>query len=366
MKQMNLLPLDTLFFRDSLPFDTNSESHELAGIFPPYPHTVVGAIRGHYARALGWNGSGAWEPSLYDKLGNRDDLGPLNFAGPFILRDKEVLVPLPLNLVGYTENDEFKIHTSLVPGKAVVTDIGTVRLPEFAIDPPKGKKLETSTRHWVLLKELLVWLKSGKRNELSSLVHSKNLWAKEPRVGLARENRMAKEGHLYSATHIRMAHNTGLVMLVHGLTDVIGKSNLLTLGGESRQAKLEMLRPEFSVDETTVSETFTPDTNKHLVLVALTPLHLSKSIIFDSSITIDDSDLSVISVCTDRLQRIGGWDSVKRQPEKQVSIYPAGTVMYLESKNINKQLPRFCKIGERTKFGYGFCALGTLERTEKK
>jgi len=366
MKQINLLPLDTLFFRDSLPFDTNSESHELSGMFPPYPHTVVGAIRGHYARASGWDGLGAWEPKLYDKLGNRDDLGPLNFAGPFILRDKEVLVPLPLNLVGCTEKDQFKIQTTLVPGKAVVTDIGTVRLPAFAKIGVEGKKLETSTSHWVLLKELLAWLKSGRLNELSSLVHQKKLWAKEPRVGLARENRMAKEGHLYSATHIRMAHNTGLVMLVHGLTDVIGKSNLLTLGGESRQAKLEMLRPEFSIDETTVSETFTPDSNKHLVLVALTPLHLNRSIVSDSSITIDGTEIPVITVCTDRLQRIGGWDSVKRQPEKQVSVYPAGTVMYLESKNINKQLPRFFKVGERTKFGYGFCALGTLERTEKK
>ena len=54
-------PLDTLFFRDGRPYHQGELSQAgVASLFPPFPSTLVGAIRAACARALGWT-SGNWE-----------------------------------------------------------------------------------------------------------------------------------------------------------------------------------------------------------------------------------------------------------------------------------------------------------------
>jgi len=356
VKQINLLPIDTLFFRDSLPFDTNSESHELAGMFPPFPHTVVGALRGYYARELGWKGDESWKPHICEKLGDRADLGPTDFTGPFLHKNGELLVPMPLNVVGKTEGDSFVPRTLLVPGATVLTDQGKVCLPDFneRKDPKKepDEVWETTQKHWLQLKDFLKFIEAGNLDHVQHSVSNKKLWRAEPRVGLQRENRKAKEGHLYSATHVRLHQNIGLSMLVKGTPQIIGAHKNMTLGGESRQASLQMTDVAIPLTKTVQTQT-----SKNACFVALTPLDMGDSLKAGMDLPLGNGQTAkVICVCTEKLQRIGGWNSVARQPEEQVSVYPAGTVIYVSLEG--SEVPGFVNLGRRTGFGYGFCAFG--------
>ena len=51
-KTLRLTAFDTLFFRESRPFDAIGGS-ELASVFPPPPRTVLGAVRSAIGDALG-------------------------------------------------------------------------------------------------------------------------------------------------------------------------------------------------------------------------------------------------------------------------------------------------------------------------
>ena len=51
-KTLRFIAIDTLFFRESRPFETFG-GIELASLFPPPPRTVAGAIRSAIGEALG-------------------------------------------------------------------------------------------------------------------------------------------------------------------------------------------------------------------------------------------------------------------------------------------------------------------------
>ena len=109
MTMLVLHPLDTLFFRDGRPYNQDDPGQaEAASVFPPHPPTVVGAVRAALARAMGWP-SKTWDKT---KLGDGVDwqagdgaLGPLSFAGPYVLRNGEPLFPAPLCLVQGKDRD---------------------------------------------------------------------------------------------------------------------------------------------------------------------------------------------------------------------------------------------------------------------
>ena len=87
MTTLVLHPLDTFFFRDGRPYNQDDPGQvEAASLFPPYPPTVVGAVRAAAARAMGWPGS-AWDTAALgdgvDWQAGDEPLGPLRFSGPY-------------------------------------------------------------------------------------------------------------------------------------------------------------------------------------------------------------------------------------------------------------------------------------------
>ena len=93
-------PVDTLFFRSGRPFNQDDPGEARAdSIFPPYPQTLVGALRAALARGQGWV-AGPWDQGLKEVLGDGEDLGELRFHGPYLFRDGERLFPVPAFLFG--------------------------------------------------------------------------------------------------------------------------------------------------------------------------------------------------------------------------------------------------------------------------
>ena len=151
---VQLLPVDTWFFRDSTPFTADSAPQDNVGsLFPPHPPTVAGALRGALALGRGWNGRGCWPEGLNTVLGDGpEDFGALSMEGPFLLRENEPLFPAPRHLLGSVERDRWIPRVLLRPGACVTCDLGNaVRLPEAGSTTAKIEECKTGDGWWLTL-----------------------------------------------------------------------------------------------------------------------------------------------------------------------------------------------------------------------
>ncbi len=92
-----IIPNDTLFFRDGKPFTMGSETWA-DSIFPPYPSTVYGAIRSWLIFEKGGLKKFK-EGEFKEELGTENEKGSLSIKGPFLKKNDEVFLPCPLDLV---------------------------------------------------------------------------------------------------------------------------------------------------------------------------------------------------------------------------------------------------------------------------
>ena len=244
MIAVQFVPLDTWFFRDGTPFTAQSAPQEDVGsLFPPYPPTLVGALRAALARANGWDGAGRWPPELCEVLGDGpEDLGVLSFAGPFLLRDGQPLFQAPRHLLGASRECGWRPAGFLRPGSPVACDLGHVPLPEFPDAVGDAGTLKTADDVWLTALGMNAVLR-GQLPGTDDVVSSRSLWTPEHRIGLKRDKavRAAKEGMLYSSRHVRPGRAISLGVRVSGLPEEStprALSELAPLGGESRVAEL--------------------------------------------------------------------------------------------------------------------------------
>ncbi|MDE0267492.1 MAG: hypothetical protein OXI96_00425 [Acidimicrobiaceae bacterium] len=370
---VQLEPVDTLFLRDGTPFAAGSAPQEDVGsLFPPYPPTMVGALRAALARCNGWNNGKRWPKRLNTVLGDGPhDLGALKFDGPIVLQDGEPLFPVPRHVLGAEYDGEWRPIACLRPGSDVMCDLGaTVRLPELPRDSGSDVKLKSAPDRW-LTKTGLETVLHGKLPGDNEIVPSRKLWRLEQRVGLEidKNTHTAREGRLYSTRHVRTMRGVSLGMRIDGVPENDRTENDWTLphgclgplGGESRvveyrswdAAKLEIDAPLGEID-----------TAERVAIVALTPLDLDKAVVHGRIPLENAGGLQVVSACLDRPRRVGGWDSLARRPLSLRSLLPAGSVLFCEADN-SRHLARtaktgggLLKIGLRTEWGFGLTAVG--------
>ena len=149
-KTLRLSALDTLFFRESRPFDAIGGS-ELASVFPPPPRTVLGAVRSAIGNALGadWKQFHAAKENyvlpdgrkLCDLIGYGDQLGALELGGIWLSLNGERLYPAPLFLL-HNKIDFARLRI----GGVMRTNVGTVRLPEA---PDRNKEFKSLESAWL-------------------------------------------------------------------------------------------------------------------------------------------------------------------------------------------------------------------------
>ncbi len=367
-------PLDSLFFRDGRPY--HKEETNQAGVvsmFPPAPSTLVGAIRAACARALSWK-EGKWSEEICKRLGDGDDLGPLRFHRPILIREanREMnsLFPVPAHLMGKIENSKLT-PGSLVPlspaspSDAVTCDLDeNTLLPVVAAERPENAKLKLlHEKGWWITAEGLELVLQGKLPEERYLFHQNKLWSQEPRVGIARseDKRTTEEGAMYSPSHIRLAKDVSLAMEVDGLPQECIKAlpaKLHPVGGESRACWLhlyERLLPFPKLPELQSSD----ETLRYMVVV-LTPA--------DVSCPPRPGDQNyvglpgqIVSACLPRPVMIGGWNSVAHQPQPLRPHLAPGSVLFLKAKT--EDIERIEKlhntaIGKRSEQGFGLIAIG--------
>jgi CRISPR-associated protein Cmr3 len=351
-------PIDTWFFRDGTPFDMGDPGQGgVRGVFPPHPPTVAGALRAALARANGWDGRGRWPASLCSVLGDGpDDLGSLRFTGPFLVGPKGPVFRCPRHLVGQAGKDgRFEPQVFVAPGDAVDSDLGpALRLPRLA-----PGRLEPGAGWWVGLaglRKILRWEVPG----AGDLLADDDLWAMEPRVGIARDpaTRTVRDGHLYSAWHVRPKAGVGLGVEVAGLPrdwkTPAGAS--IPLGGEGRLGSCEE-----TADDWLPRLDLPADGPPRVTLIPLTPLLVKREAIVGGEALPGPGEARVASACIDRPLRIGGWNSLERRPLPLRSAAAPGTVLFCELGDpagfwdIGRR--GVVRVGRATASGFGLCAV---------
>ncbi len=365
-------PLDTLFFRDGRPYNQGELSQAgVTSIFPPAPPTLVGAVRAACARALGWRG-GPWEKRIHDRLGDGNDLGPLRFRGPILVREtnegSESLFPAPAHLLGKTIEDRKQVVIEslhlLSPCRdsGTICDLGSdVSLP-VSKGATQGAKPLLKKGWWITAPGLEVLLQ-GKTPEKDHLVYRHTLWKHEPRVGIVRsqDTRTTEEGALYSSSHIRLERRVSLAMEAQGLPqagmDAL-RSDLHPVGGESRACWLLLeespLRLPDPPDLRPSGETL------RYMAVVLTPAD-TKAPPHPGEEGYAGLPGRVVSACLPRPVLIGGWDSVARRPLALRPHLAPGSVLFLKAGagDVEKIKQMHGKaIGNRADWGFGLVAVG--------
>lgn len=381
---VQLSPVDTLFFRDSRSYTASLTSPEhVGGQFPPHPTTVVGALRAWLARGNGWPGRGRWELALSSVLGDGygpDSLGRLRFDGPYVLRGGEPVYPVPAHVVGTGEGADWRPVGQLRPGPPVRCDLGeAVRLP---ITPPHDEKLSPGKGWWVTRSGMAAILRGevpeapedddpGRRGappRSDDMVRDSALWSAEERVGIQRDDdtRTVQERMLYTSRHVRPAKDVTIGVRVSGVPEDWWErcARVVPLGGEARWAERRpwdgdaRLEPPLS------------DIRERVIVVALTPIRATEEFFRPGGRIPELGDATIVSACLPRVERVGGWASVGRQPGpvSMCSVLPAGSVLFCEvgdPDRLRAAVERADgppRVGGWQKWGFGAVALGVWDQ----
>jgi len=370
MSTFALRPLDTLFFRDGRPYNQDDPSQaEAASVFPPFPPTVVGAVRAALARAIGSWDAAALGDGVDWQAGDRV-LGPLRFAGPHVLRGGEPLFPAPLDLVAGRDGNDTAFVTRLAPTRrALDTDLGAVRLPAPMIAGNGYKVLED---YWLAPADMAKAL-GGARLASNDFVCSSRLWQAEPRVGIRRDpaRRSTAERALYAAVHARPAADVALAVEVTGLREIRLGASLAPLGGEGRGAWIEQRDGTIALPAAPALEPGKDGVLRYTV-VLITPADLGETWPGPGGRIVDAQGGAlpgeVVSACTGRAIGVGGWDGLGNRPLPLRPLAPAGSIWFLEARAEEAEAAAAWHgraIGRATAWGFGRVLIGRWEPAEE-
>ncbi len=367
-QQWTFSAFDTLFFKESRPMESIGGS-QLGSVFPPPARTIIGAVRTSIGEALrvDWREYSSGPHPLREVMGGPDSLGPLQFKGPYLIKDTERLFPMPLASLHGSAG-----QTRLVPEENLTAcDLGFVRLPIKLHAALQGVK---PIEHAYTTARGLQRFLSGMDIPADEIHLAKDLYAHEERLGIARDNqtRVTGDGLLYQTRHIRplQSANLEIGIQVSGLqAPSLPASGVNRLGAEGRLA---------SWKTTTASElpaVQKPAKAKGLVLMLLSPALFSDGWLPDG-FTKDRNDqghefwtgnianipLRLICGTIGKPVREGGWDMVKHMPRPLNSYVPAGSCYFVEVaegdlEQAQKAL-HGAQIGQETAYGRGEIAAG--------
>ncbi len=379
IQQWTFRALDTLFFRDGMPYHAGEGGYSgVQSSFPPFITTLQGAIRTSLALERGWFPEA--DSPFPVELGDADGLGRIQLLGPYLRHCGESYYPLPLNvLMKFTQPrestqpkksnqlDDQTEFIRLIPGDEIECDLGTRRLP-VPEKPAAGAK--SGDGYWVTVRGMSTIL-AGNVPQPKDVKHKNVFWAEEVRVGIQRDNRRRAtvEGMLYTCVHVRPVWGTELVVLVQGVPDdwTVKPKRVTGLGGEGRLAAVSVdqvngtdqllpAAPELNADGQKLRFTVTLITPGWFSTERDAP-HNIQNVIRNGPPGVPGQ---CVSACVGKPEMVGGWDLARRRPKPLHPVLPAGSTWFYEadvSPNEVLGLHGSC-LGERQSFGFGQILIG--------
>ncbi|MEZ5847263.1 MAG: type III-B CRISPR module-associated Cmr3 family protein [Geminicoccaceae bacterium] len=352
MKTLALRPLDTLFFRDNRPFNQDDAGlADARSMFPPFPTVLAGAVRASIARANGWDGSKSTFTSHRALIGNGPfaECGSLRFSPPVLLKQSnddasdffEANFPCPLALLLRTsaaERGKLKFEEAHVlrPGDpSFACDLGGDAC--FPTLPPEddASRFKLHREAWISREGLRQLLTLGRLdNPAGHVTCHDSIVSAQPRVGLRRDYaaHKAATGELYSAVHQRLKRNYALGVSYRwqdaNRKDILPETeSVFPLGSQHRAVSCSDAQRIDLTDILPGAECFCEsDGYFHYLVVLLSPADLKHN---DSVPELHPLPGELVSACTDRPLRFGGWDAVAGDRGETRLYHRAGTTFFM-------------------------------------
>lgn len=173
-------------------------------------------------------------------------------------------------------------------------------------------------RYWLSAQSLTGYLK-GELLSIKDLIHEDQLFAREGRLGIGIDSSVKHvvEGLLYQVEYVRPQEDVGLLVEVTGIEaseGKWGKQGLLSLGGEMRAARYEVLNKPVAWPQNVQGE-------------QRFKLYLATPACFTAGWRASQWD-SLVAAALGRAQPIGGWDVALNRQKVMRRYVPAGSVYY--------------------------------------
>lgn len=371
MSAILLRPVDTFFFRDHRPLSLGEDT-AAAGIFPPRPGTVYGALRSAYIHCHSdFQTFAAGSDALLRKwMGTPKEVGQFSLRGIFMYDGRGMLLPLPLDhqVVKEPSGEEKALPLRLVREDATLASDKTA----YRLYGGEEKKSTSAAGAFIeefKWKQLLI-----ERGEIA--VTRLDKWVvQEEKVGIARseKTKQAINQMLYQMPMLRFAYgehdhfDPGLLVNYDQAPD-FSDVPYVQLGGEGRPWHVSVIKdpkPFFSdEEETKISRQIRESGIARMIW--LTPAiwrRGNRPACYDPSTRKLDLgeglQVELLTAAIGRPHLIGGWDIAAKRPKHRRPAIPAGSVLYV--KVAKEQAETFVHVVHRQNWtdelaheGYGY------------
>ena len=381
-----LQPNDTFFFRDGKPF-TKGEQSEGHSIFPPFPSTVLGALRSAYIAEFG-------DLSLFYSGGMRETIGTpkslcnaIRLRGVFLADNRgnrtEMFFPAPLDLI-YKKSDKKRIGNAprhlhlLTPKPRHSASNGAI---DYPLTWSTSEPIDSDADGLLSLGAIRRYLR-GNDNNLQ-LTDRATLIEREPKTGIARSrDTLSSEDHmLYHIDMSRFKNSDGNYGFVvdYQCPKNLPQKGLLKLGGEGKSfvyqgITLDMnpLSSHLEAVRTAIQSTgrfklyFATPT---IFQQGWLPSWLDKDT-FSGAYPMEPAapiSLKLITAAVGKPVPVGGWNMAKGQAKPTYRAVPAGSVYYfelLDRDRIDDLIVAFHYQNvsdERSEEGFGLALIGVAK-----
>jgi CRISPR-associated protein Cmr3 len=339
-----LRPLDVLFLRDSKPF-TAGEDHSARSLFPPSPHTVLGAIKSKIlSNELPKRGKSFEDfknknldknDALIKEVGDVKSYGNLRIKGPFLSKVRKsslsTYFPIPLDLFQKeTDSDLVLIKPLRNSLSAKFNDpiLATLWTKKMGVKEIKGKVLSDDGLHSYLQGEHI----------RDNLLETKEIYHREYRIGIKLgKTRTPEEGMLYMSQVIRMHEDAGLLLWLDVNKEMLGSEGIMSLGGDGHGVfyedinhKRKMNGLSLLIGGEEIKKRINVD-NPRFKLYLISPAIFRNGWLPDFINTnILGLNLKLVSACIGKPISIGGWDLASNEPKPMKKAVPPGSVYFFE------------------------------------
>ena len=363
-------PMDTQFYRSTLPFDAGSDGHTETLNFP-WPRTLYGAVRAigfaHRGVQLGDN---APSPTQSTDWGDFQQTGNAMIKGPVLFQKRgatsDILLPMPADLV--LDKDEQQTIFRCTPDESnkllEFSDCtGYPGLCRMKISDSTKKKCKSGEGAFFLwnanipkgpaLKEYLTHSLCG--NWSNKLIKFDDVYTPEHRIGIkrSRSNHVSEEGFLFSAKHYRLKaipieKTLGFwfqMVSTNGSFPALPHDRFIKLGGENRMMSINQVPDGDRLDSSWTS-VFKTDVIQKIAenegrfkLYLITPGIFEKGkshpFILNSDKIVHQANgrtARLFGISLNRHVLIGGWDIVNGRPKPLDAAVPAGSVYFFKDE----------------------------------
>jgi CRISPR-associated protein Cmr3 len=328
---------DTFFFRDGRPF-TKGEQSEGYSIFPPFPSTVMGALRTAW---IAENGGLAkfLAGDMKSVIGVKDSLdgASIRIRGVFLgNRNDNLYFPTPRDLVSQKKSEDAELRPLYIERNPDFRS--NSKLPALLMWNDSSKQVEHSGG-WISCDTLRKYLLG---NNQHLFAEKSNFVIDEPKVGITRSlsTLTSEEGMLYRINMKRFSDSKfGFVVDVEGI-DSLPKNGLIKLGGEGKTFfySRSALNPNPISDadqeqiEARIQET------QMFKLYFATPAIFNQGWLPPGALHRDNptwrvsatTQIELVTAAVGNYVTVGGWDVAAKAPKSAYRAVPAGSVYYFK------------------------------------